>query len=184
MKATQLRKGMIIKYQEKFCRVFAVTHVTPGKGRGSVQSKLRDLESGSMLDHKFRSDDEIERAHLDTHEMEFLYRDGDTFHFMNTETFEQIHMSTDDLGDAVWYLVPNVKLPMEFIEGRAVGINLPVTVDLKVEETEPEMKGATAASQRKPARTETGLVVQVPPFIREGEMIRVATEDGTYQERA
>jgi elongation factor P len=184
LKANLLRKGMIIKHDGRFFRIVATLHLTPGNLRAQMQLKMRDLDSGSMIDHRFRSDEDVERAHLDTHEMEFLYREGDIYHFMNTESYEQIHMTAEDLGDAVYYLVPNVKLPIEFIEGRAVGINLPVTVDLKVTETEPEMKGATAASQRKPAKCETGLIVQVPPFIKEGEVIRVTTEDGSYRERA
>jgi elongation factor P len=184
IKATLLRKGMIVKMNDRYFRVVGTHHLTPGNKRGMMQTKLKDLASGSIIDHRFRSEDTVERPHLEQTEMEFLYRDGEDFHFMNTSSFEQIQMVAETLGDAIWYLVPNVKLPIDFIEGKPVGISLPVTVDLKVIETEPEMKGATASSQRKPAKTETGLVVQVPPFVKEGEVVRVATEDGTYMERA
>jgi elongation factor P len=184
VKSTSLRKGMIIKHNDRFYRIVSMLHLTPGNLRAMVQTKLRDLDSGSMNEHRFRADEDVERAHLDTQAMEYLYQEGDLYHFMNTETYEQTHMRADELGDAIYYLVPNIMVPIEFIEGRAVGINLPVTVDLKVVETEPAMKGATAASQRKPAKTETGLIVQVPPFVKEGETIRVSTDDGSYQERA
>ncbi|HXI03137.1 MAG TPA: elongation factor P [Candidatus Saccharimonadales bacterium] len=184
MKATQLRKGMVVKMGDRYLRVVATHHLTPGNKRGMMQTKLKDLVSGSAMDYKFRSDDDVERPHLEQTEMEYLYKDGDNYVFMNTETFEQVHMSSETLGDAVWYMVPNVKLPIEFIEGQPVGIDLPITVDLKVVETEPELKGATASSQRKPATTETGLVVQVPPFVKEGEVVRVSTEDGSYLARA
>lgn len=175
---------MVVKMDDRYFRVVATHHLTPGNKRGMMQTKLKDLVSGSSMDYKFRSDDDVERPHLEQTEMEYLYKDGDNYVFMNTETFEQVHMSSETLGDAVWYMVPNVKLPVEFIEGQPVGIDLPITVDLKVVETEPELKGATASSQRKPATTETGLVVQVPPFVKEGEVVRVSTEDGSYLARA
>ncbi len=175
---------MVITLDKRFYRVLTKHHHTPGNLRGQVQTKLRDLASGTQIEHRFRSDDDVERPHLEQSEMEFLYRDGNDFHFMNTSTYEQIHITAETLGDALFYLVPNVKLPIEFIDGNPVGIELPITVDLKVIETEPELKGATASSQRKPAKTETGLVIQVPPFVKTGEMIRVSTEDGSYLERA
>jgi len=183
LKATQLRKGMVIKMDERFFKVVSTLHLTPGNKRGMMQTKLKNLESGAIIDHKFRSEEVLERPHLEQTEMEFLYRDGDDFHFMNTSNYEQTIMNAETLGDAVFYLVPNIKLPVEFIDHKPVGIDLPVTVDLKVVETEPEMKGATAGSNRKPAKTETGLMVQVPPFIREGDVLRIATEDGAYQTR-
>lgn len=183
LKATQLRKGMVIKMDERFFRVVSTLHLTPGNKRGMMQTKLKNLENGAIIDHKFRSEDTVERPHLEQAEMEFLYQDGDDFHFMNTANFEQIVMNSETLGDATVYLVPNIKLPIEFIDHKPVGIDLPVTVDLKVVETEPELKGATAGANRKPAKTETGLVVQVPPFIKEGEVIRISTEDGSYLTR-
>lgn len=184
IKATQLKRGMVVKLEARLYKVVSTHHLTPGNWRGMVQSKLKDLSSGSIIEHRFRSEDIVDKIHLDETEMEFLYRDGDDFHFMNTETYEQIHMTEETLGETVNYLVPNTKLRVEFIEGRPVGIELPVTVDLKILETEPELKGATASQSRKPAKTETGLVVYVPPFIKEGETVRVSTDDGSYLERA
>jgi elongation factor P len=183
VKATGLKKGMCIKMNNELYFVLSTVHITPGNWRGMVQSKLRNLRSGNQMDHRFRSEDMVERAILDETEMEFLYRDGDDFHFMNTSTYDQVHLHRDELGDNVNYLTPNMKLLVAFYEGRAVGIELPLTVELRVVETAPELKGATASAQRKPAITDTGLSVQVPPFIGEGELIRVSTEDGSYLER-
>jgi elongation factor P len=184
VKATQLHRGMVIKHDGKFFKVTDIHHLTPGKGKGYMQTKIKNIDTGSISDHRFRSDETIERPHIEQIEMEFLYQDGDDFHFMNTETFDQIHLTQELLGDAINYLVPNIKMPIEYIEGNPVGVELPVSVDLKIIETEPELKGAQAGTSRKPAKTETGLVVQVPPFIKEGETVRVSTEDGTYQARA
>jgi elongation factor P len=137
-----------------------------------------------MIEHRFSSEDRVERAVLEEHEMEYLYDDGESFHFMNTETYEQTHLTKDILGEATSYLVPQLRVKVEFYEGRAISVDLPATVDLKVVETEPGMKGASVSNVTKPAKLETGLVVQVPPFISEGERIRVNTAEGTYQERA
>jgi elongation factor P len=115
--------------------------------------------------------------------MEYLYSDGDSFYFMNTESYEQTHIQKDVLGETVDYLIPNLQLQVEFYEGKPIGIELPATVDLEVVETEPGLKSATASSVMKPAKTETGLVVQVPPFINQGEKIRVDTAEGVYLER-
>jgi elongation factor P len=149
-----------------------------------VQTKIRNLKTGAIIEHRFRSEDRVERAILDETEMEFLYQDGDMYHFMNNETFEQIALSEEVLGEAVPYLFPNIKLKIEMYEGRPVGIELPLTVELKVVETEPAIKGASVSNQNKPARMETGLVVQVPPFISEGDLIKIDTGTGAYIERA
>jgi elongation factor P len=162
----------------------ATQHITPGNWRGMVQAKIRHLKTGSIIEHRFRSEDRIERAILDETEMEFLYQDGDMYHFMNNETYEQIALSGEVLGDAVPYLFPNIKLKIEMYEGRPVGIELPLTVELKVVETEPAIKGASVSNQSKPARMETGLMVQVPPFIAEGDLIKIDTATGAYIERA
>ena len=182
--ATQLRPGNVIKHAGELFSVFSVNHRTPGNLRAFVQAKLRNLRSGSMIEHRFRAEDRIEQAVLDEHQMEFLYRDGDGFCFMNTETFEQIHLSKETLGDSIYYLIPNVQIQVEFYEGNPVGIELPATVDMTVVETEPSLKSATVSNVTKPAKLETGLVVQVPPFINEGEKIRVDTAKGEYLERA
>jgi elongation factor P len=149
-----------------------------------VQAKMRNLRTGTMIEHRFSSEDKVERAILDEVEMEYLYDDGEYFYFMNSENFEQLHLTKDILGDAVSYLIPQLKVSVEFYEGKPMSVELPATVDLKVIETEPGLKGATVSNVTKPAKLETGLVVQVPPFITEGEKIRVNTAEGTYQERA
>jgi elongation factor P len=182
--ATQMRPGMIIKHNGELHSVFKVEHRTPGNLRAFIQAKLRNLRTGAMFEHRFRSPDPIEKVTVDEINMEFLYHDGDNFHFMNTETYEQIALSNEVLGDAADYLTANMQIKIEFFDGKAVGVELPQTVDLKVIETEPGIKSATASSVTKPAKTETGLVVQVPPFINEGETIRVDTAEGAYLSRA
>lgn len=184
IQATQLRVGMAILHEGRLCRVVSVHHHTPGNLRGMVQAKLRNLDSGSSFEYRFRSEDRVERADLEQHEMEFLYGSGDEHHFMNTETFEQVAIRGEDLGEAVRYLVPNVKVMVEFYEHRPVGIELPVAVDLRVVDTTPGMKGATASNSGKPATLETGLQIAVPQFINVGDVVRVDTAEGTYLERA
>jgi elongation factor P len=175
---------MIIKFNNELYSVFSMTHRTPGNLRGFVQARMRSLKSGTMTEHRFSSEDKVEKAQLDEHEMEYLYDDGEYYYFMNTETFEQMHLMKDLLGDAVQYLIPQLKLKVEFYEGKPLGVELPATVDMLVVETEPSLKGATVSNVTKPAKTETGLMVQVPAFITEGEKIKVNTAEGTYQERA
>ena len=182
--ATQMRPGMIIKHNNELHAVFSVEHRTPGNLRAFIQAKLRNLRTGAMFEHRFRSPDPIEKVNVDEVNMEFLYHDGDNYHFMNMEDYEQIALSKEILGDAVDYLTANMQIRIEFFDGKAVGVELPQTVDLKVIETEPGIKSATASSVTKPAKTETGLVVQVPPFINEGETIRVDTAEGAYLSRA
>src|SRR5205807_3871248 len=182
--ATQMRPGMIIKHNNDLHAVFSVEHRTPGNLRAFIQAKLRNLRTGAMFEHRFRSADAIDRINVDEVAMEYLYADGTDYYFMNTENFEQLHLTRDTLGDAVDYLIPNLQIKVEFYDGKAVGVELPQTVDLTVVETEPGLKSATASSVTKPAKTETGLVVQVPPFINEGEVIRVDTAEGAYLSRA
>jgi elongation factor P len=182
--ATQLRPGNVIKHDGDLFSVFSVTHRTPGNLRAFVQAKLRNLRTGAMIEHRFRSEDRVDQAILDETEMQFLYRDGDDFHFMNTESYEQINLHKDVLGDGASFLLPEGMIKIEFYEGKPVGIELPATVDLKVIETEPGLKSATASNVTKPAKLETGLIVQVPPFINEGDKVRVDTTEGKYLERA
>lgn len=182
--ATQLKVGTVIKYNNDLCRVTQVTHITPGNWRGMVQTKMRNLRTGLSAENRFRSEDKVEKVTLEQHEMEFLYQDGDLFHFMNTENYEQVELSRDDLGDGVGYLIPNLKLQVEFHEGKPMGVDLPKTVDLKVTDVVPAMKTATVTNVLKPATTETGLVVQVPNFVETGAVIRVDTETGSYLSRA
>jgi elongation factor P len=182
--STQMRPGMVIKFNNDLYSIFSVSHRTPGNLRGFVQAKMRSLRSGTTMEHRFSSEDKVEKAVLEQQEMEYLYDDGEYYYFMNTETFEQMHLMKDLLGDATQYLIPQLKVSVEFYEGKPMSVELPPTVDLTVVETEPGLKGATVSNVTKPAKMETGLVVQVPPFIVEGEKIRVNTAEGTYQERA
>jgi len=175
---------MVIKFNNELHSVFSMTHRTPGNLRGFVQAKMRNLRTGSMTEHRFSSEDKVEKAQLDEHEMEYLYDDGEYYYFMNTENYEQMHLMKDLLGDAVSYLIPQLRVKVEFYEGKPISVELPPTVDMTVVETEPGIKGASVSNVTKPAKVETGLVVQVPPFIIEGEKIRVSTSEGTYQERA
>jgi elongation factor P len=182
--ATQLRPGMVIKHNNDLHSVFSVEHRTPGNLRAFIQAKLRNLRTGAMFEHRFRSPDPIEKITVDEIEMEYLYNDGDSYYFMDTSNYEQTHLTKETLGDAVDYLIPNLQIKVEFFDGKAVGVELPQTVVLTVLETEPGLKSATASSVTKPAKTETGLVVQVPPFINEGEKIKVDTSEGAYLSRA
>jgi elongation factor P len=184
LSATQLRPGMVIKFNNELYSVFSMTHRTPGNLRGFVQAKLRSLRNGSMNEHRFSTDDKVEKAVLDQQDMEYLYDDGEYYYFMNIENYEQMHLTKELLGDATDYLIPQLKITVEFHEGKPIGVELPPTVDMTVIETEPGLKGSTVSNVTKPAKMETGLVVQVPPFIGEGDKIRVNTSEGTYQERA
>ena len=182
--ATQMRPGMIIKHNNELHTVFAVEHRTPGNLRAFIQAKLRNLRTGAMFEHRFRSPDPIERVIVDEQDMEFLYNDGDDYYFMDTTTYEQTNLKRSTLGDAVEYLTPNLQIKVSLFDGIPVGIDLPLTVEMTVVETEPGIKSATASSVTKPAKMETGLVVNVPPFINEGEKIRVDTAEGVYLSRA
>jgi len=175
---------MLIKLGPDLFRILDLQHFTPGNKRGFVQARLRNVRTSTLTDQKFRSEDDVERATLDDREMQYLYSDGDTYYFMDTATYEQTHISGESLGDSVNYLIPDAVIRVEFYEAEPVGIELPQTVDLVVKETTPGIKGATASAQLKPAKLETGLVIQVPPFVNEGDKVRVNTETGEYQSRA
>ena len=179
-----MKKGMLIKIGQDLFRVLELQHVTPGNLRGFVRVTFRNIRTGSLADQKLRSEDFVERATLDEREMQYLYRDGDAFHFMDTSTYEQLHIDAEALGDNVNYLIPDALIKVEFYGTEPVGIELPQTVDLVVEDTAPGIKGATASNQIKPARLETGLVVNVPPFVNTGDKVRVNTETGEYLSRA
>src|ERR687886_2810320 len=182
--ATQIRKGMVIVFEGKPCKVLDARHHTPGNLRAMVQTKLRDLRTGSSFEHRFRSADTVERANLEQHEMEYLYSDGSHHHFMNTENYEQVELSEEDLGDAAQWLMPGLKIQAEFYEGAPIGIELPPSMELTVVQTEPSLKGATVSNVNKPATLENGATIQVPPFINEGDRIRVDPREGRYIERA
>ena len=183
--ANSLRPGMVILFKNDLHSVFSVMHRTPGNLRAFVQVKLRNLRNGSMFEHRFSSSDQVDRAILEQHDMEYLYDDGgNTYTFMNSETYEQVELSKDDLGDNVFFLLPNIKVTVEFYEGKPISVEMPQTVVMTVMETEPGIKSATASSVQKPAKMETGLVVQVPPFINEGDKIIVNTAEQSYVSRA
>ncbi len=184
MQANDLRRGMVILWNGDLCKVLEFHHHTPGNLRAMVQAKLRNLRTGNQFEHRFRSQDEIEQAFINQHEMEYMYSDGHAHHFMNTETYEQVEISDEDLGDSAAWLQPGVKLQVQFYEGRPLGVELPKTVKAKIAETQPMMRGATASASYKPATLENGVVVQVPPFVTEGEEIIVDQSDNRYIERA
>jgi len=184
IQATRLKKGMLVKIDQDLFRVLELQHVTPGNLRGFVRVKFRNIRNGSLSDQKLRSEDTLDRATLEQRDMQYLYKDGDGFCFMDTTSYEQIHITSEALGDSVNYLKPEMTIEVEFYGEEPVGIELPATVDLQVTDTAPGIKGATASAQVKPATLETGLVVQVPPFVNPGDSVRVSTETGEYLSRA
>src|ERR1041385_230047 len=184
IQATQIRRGMMILFEGEPCRVIEFRHHTPANLSAMVQTKLRNIKTGSSFEHRFRSADTIERAILEQHEMEFLSSDGSHHHFMNTENYEQIALSDEDLGDAAQWLTPGLKIQAEFYDGAPIGIDLPPSLELAVTRTEPTMKSATVSNVNKPATLENGVTVTVPPFVNEGDRIRVDPTEGRYIERA
>jgi elongation factor P len=180
IQATRLKRGMLIKLENDLFRVLDLQHFTPGNKRGFVQAKMRNIRTGVQADNKFRAEEDVERAILDERQMQYLYREGDSFHFMDTTTYEQIHIDAEVLGDNANYIVPEATIMVEFYGESPVGIELPVTVELKVIDTVPGINRATASAQVKPATLETGLIVQVPPFVSIGDVLRISTESGEY----
>jgi elongation factor P len=181
--ATHIRKGMIIIMDGTLYRVMEMQLITPGRWKAMVQTKLRNIQNGSQTEHRFRSEERLEQAHFDEVEMEFLYEQGGEYVFMNLENYEQVSLSAEAIGDAIKYLKPNTVIEVEMFEGKPVGVNLPNAMDLKVTSTEPRLQGATKTSLYKPAVLETGAAVQVPEFIKEGDVIRIDTRDDKYLER-
>jgi elongation factor P len=184
MHGNDIRRGMIIIYNGLPHRVIDFQHRTPGNLRAFVQTKLRNLKTGSSIEVRFRSTENIDRAILEKHEMEYLYSEGEIYHFMNTETYDQTSLDSELLEGAMDYIVPGTKIEVEFFDGQPIGVDLPPVIELAVVETQPEMKGATAASTGKPAKLETGVTLQVPAFIKVGDRIRVDPTNGVYVERA
>lgn len=182
--ATKLKAGMMILFNGELCRVLKVDHVTPGKGHAHVQANLRNLKTGNSFPERWNSDDKIEKAFLETHEMQYLYDDGEVYHLMNTENYEQIAMGHEMFGDAIKYILPNNNVLVTFYDGNPVGLELPKTVDLKVTEAESVVNKQTASSSYKKSIVETGITVMVPTFIKAGDVIRIDTETGDYVERA
>ena len=179
-----MKRGMLIKMGNDLFRVLDLTHFTPGNKRGFVQARMRNIRTGQQADNKFRAEEDVERAILDERKMQYLYKDGDAFHFMDTSSYEQIHLDREVLGDNASYILPDMEITMEFYGDEPVGIELPITVDLKVVDTTPAINRATASAQVKPATLETGLVVNVPAHVNIGDVIRVGTADGEYLKKA
>jgi elongation factor P len=184
MPATQIRKGNVIVFNGDPCRVVEFHHHTPGNLRAFVQAKMRNLRSGSSFEHRFRAADTVEKADMETHELQYLYSDGHHFHFMNNASFEMLMLGQEELGDGAQWLVENMVIMAEFYEGRPIGVELPASLELEVTETEPNMAGATKSALTKPAKLSNGAVVQVPAFINQGDMVRVDPREGKYLERA
>jgi elongation factor P len=183
IQSTQLRPGMIIIHEGDLYRVTAIHHLTPGNKRGFMQTKMKNLRSGVGTEYKFRSEDRVEQAILESRQMQYLYAEGDLHTFMDTQNYEQMTLAAEDIGALLSYLLPNSIVGIEFHEGKPVGIDPPSTVDLEVVDTEPSMKGATASASYKPAKLETGVTILVPPFVQVGDKVRVDPSDGSYQER-
>ena len=179
-----IRPGYVIKYNNHLYRVMTAEHRTPGNKRAFMQAKLRNIGDGTQTEIRFRADEQIERAELEQIEMEYLYLDPAGYCFMNCVTYEQIFLEESLLKDSIKFILPNARVHVEFCDEKAIGVTLPEAVDLKVEDTEPQLKGATASGSGKPATLETGLVVTVPQFISIGEVVRVSTTSGEYLERA
>jgi elongation factor P len=175
---------MTLLYDKILYRVTDLQHVTPGKGRGMMQVKLYSYKNGGYYDKRFRSDEPIETVYVEHKEMEYLYEAHGAYVFMDTTTYDQVEIQPDALGNAMDYLLPNTRLKVQLYEGAAVGIELPITVTLKIVETDPPLKGATASASPKMAKLETGITVKVPQFLTIGEDIRVDTRDNSFVERA
>jgi elongation factor P len=175
---------MVIVHEGELYQVLRLDHITQGNKRGKVQTELRNLRTGIKIENRFRSEDTVEKATLTEREMEYLYNDGDSYHFMDSATYEQIHLNKEVLGNAVFYLQPNTKVLVEFHEERPIGVELPAAMNLKITETSPPMKGATASGGAKPATLENGLTIKVPQFIQPGDVVKVDTSSNEYIERA
>ena len=181
--ATGLRVGFLVLYNGKPCRVATVMHRTPGNLRGFVQAKLVDIVTGSNQEIRFSTDDKLERAVLDEHKLQFSYKGGDSYNFMNTESYEMVELSSEVLGDNAGYLTEGMMITASYFDGRVVGIEPPMFVELKVTETTPNIKGAAVQNTSKPAILETGLEIKVPPYIEEGDRVKVDTRTGEFSER-
>ena len=182
--ATQIRRGMVLVFEGQPCRIIEFRHHTPGNLRAMVQAKLKNLKSGSSFEHRFRAADTVEPASMETHDLEFLYQGGDTYHFMNTENYDQLEMDAETLGDNAQWLQPGMKILAEYYDGRPIGLQLPQYVVLEIVDTAPVMKTATKTASSKPAKLENGVTINVPEFVATGERVRVNPSTGEYMDRA
>jgi len=182
--ATQIRRGMVIVFEGDPCRIIEFRHHTPGNLRAMVQAKLKNLRNGNSFEHRFRAADSIDPASMETHDLEFLYQGGDTYHFMNSENYDQLEMDEETLGDNAQWMQPGMKIQAEYYDGRPVGIKLPNSLILEVVDTAPVMKTATKTASGKPAKLENGVTINVPEFVGTGDKVKVNPATGEYQERA
>lgn len=183
MNAIDIRKGQVITFEGELCVVMEAIHVTPGKGRALMQVKMKSIKKGNSLTHRYRPSDNVEVAFLDKRDMEYLYQEGESFVFMDLETYEQEYLPSELVGELMKYVKLNEKVKVTFCEGQPIGVDLPKAVILEVTHTEPGFRGDTATNVQKPATVETGLEVKVPPYIEIGEKVRVDTETGKFLER-
>jgi len=181
--ATQIRKGMIILLNEKLYRVEEMEHVTPGKGQAIVQTKIRDLNDMTMRNYRFRSAEKVEKVSMESKQVIYSYQDGDQFVFMDNKTYDQINLGKEFVGDQAPYLKENEEYNLDFYENRPMNLTLPLTMEFEVVETEISIKGATVQASYKPAKLGNGMEIMVPPFIENGNIVKVDTRDGTYIER-
>ena len=184
MPATQIRRGMVLVFEGNPCRVIEFRHHTPGNLRAMVQAKLKNLKTGASFEHRFRAADTIQKADMETQELEFLYQGGETYHFMNVNNYEQLEMDDEMLGDNAQWMQAGMKILAEYYDGRPIGIELPQFMVFEVVDTAPVMKTATKNASSKPAKLENGVSVNVPEFISTGERIRVNPTTGEYMDRA
>jgi elongation factor P len=184
MPATQIRRGMVLVFNGEPCRVVEFRHHTPGNLRAMVQAKLKNLRTGSNFEHRFRAADTIEKASMETHDLEFMYQGGSTYHFMNTENYDQLEIDEEVLGDNAQWMQPGRKIQAEYYDGRVIGIDLPNSLVLQIVDTAPVMKTATKTASTKPAKLENGVTINVPEFVSTGEKVRVNPNTGEYMDRA
>ncbi|MGK2935228.1 MAG: elongation factor P [Gemmatimonadaceae bacterium] len=184
MPATQIRRGMVLVHNGEPCRVVEFRHHTPGNLRAMIQTKLKNLRSGSNFEHRFRASDTVEKASMETHDLEFMYQGGDTYHFMNTENYDQIELEEEALGDNAQWMQPGMRIQAEYYNGRPIGIQLPNSMVFEIVDTSPVMKTATKTASAKPAKLENGVTVNVPEFVGPGEKVRVNPNTGEYLDRA
>jgi elongation factor P len=182
--ATQVRRGSVIIFNGDPCRIIEFEHRTPGNLRAFIQAKMKNLRTGATLEHRFRAADQVETADMSTRELQYMYSDGTHYHFMDQKSYEMVELSSGDLGDSAQWLTENMIVLAEMFEGRPIGIELPSSLELEVVHTDPSLAGATKTAMTKPAKLSNGVTVQVPPFVNQGEKIRVDPREGKYLERA
>jgi elongation factor P len=175
---------MVLVFEGEPCRVVEFRHHTPGNLRAMVQAKLKNIRTGASFDHRFRAADSIERAAMETHDLEFMYQGAGTYHFMNTENYDQVEMDDEALGDAAQWMQPGMKIQAEYYNGNPIGIQLPNSLNLEIVDTAPVMKTATKTASTKPAKLSNGVTINVPEFVAQGERVRVNPTTGEYMDRA